>query len=395
MELPLPPFAADWPALSARSRSQIVWCLAAGLVATTLAVVAGAQAVERARAEALTRRASERLLALQEEADRLASEEKTLLGELRALDVQRAIKQVELHQLDAEAAEVEGTLREADQRIIALEARTRAARPELASRFVAMYKLGQAGYVRLILSTADTRRIGQATRTIGVLAQLDRERLASYQKALGELKSTRATLEARQRRLAAVRTEARATQAAAERAAAARQTLIRDIDRRRDLNAQLSGELQAAQQNLDSTVRDLSSSAEAGLPIKPFRGDLDWPVAGTARRRTVEPGSRNAATLGIDISAPEAAPASAIHDGLVAFAGPFAGFGNLVIVDHGALSFSLYGDLLEILVQKGAHVERGQVVGTVGRSPAGPAGLHFEMRVDGQPVDPLQWLKKQ
>jgi septal ring factor EnvC (AmiA/AmiB activator) len=76
------------------------------------------------------------------------------------------------------------------------------------------------------------------------------------------------------------------------------------------------------------------------------------------------------------------------------FAGPFAGFGNLVIVDHGSLSFSLYGDLLEILVQKGAHAERGQVVGTVGRSPAGPPGLHFEMRVDGQPVDPLQWLKK-
>jgi septal ring factor EnvC (AmiA/AmiB activator) len=65
-----------------------------------------------------------------------------------------------------------------------------------------------------------------------------------------------------------------------------------------------------------------------------------------------------------------------------------------VIVDHGARAFSLYGNLLDIAVKKGARVERGQTVGSVGRSPTGPAGLYFELRVDGQPVDPLQWLKR-
>jgi len=83
-----------------------------------------------------------------------------------------------------------------------------------------------------------------------------------------------------------------------------------------------------------------------------------------------------------------------VHEGVVAFAGPFAGFGNLVIVDHGTQSFSLYGDLLEVLTQKGAHVVSGQALGTVGRSALGAPGLYFELRVDGQPVDPLQWLKR-
>jgi len=79
---------------------------------------------------------------------------------------------------------------------------------------------------------------------------------------------------------------------------------------------------------------------------------------------------------------------------VVAFAAPFSGFGNLVIVDHGAQAFSLYGNLLDIAVKEGASVGAGQPLGTVGASLTGPAGLYFELRVDGQPVDPLQWLRK-
>jgi septal ring factor EnvC (AmiA/AmiB activator) len=54
----------------------------------------------------------------------------------------------------------------------------------------------------------------------------------------------------------------------------------------------------------------------------------------------------------------------------------------------------LYGDLLEIGVKKGARIEHGQAVGTAGPIPSGSDGIYFELRVDGHPVDPLQWLKK-
>jgi len=67
---------------------------------------------------------------------------------------------------------------------------------------------------------------------------------------------------------------------------------------------------------------------------------------------------------------------------------------NVLIVDHGSQTFSLYGNLLDMAVAKGARVDRGEVVGHVGLSPSGPAGLYFELRVDGHPVDPLQWLKR-
>ena len=56
--------------------------------------------------------------------------------------------------------------------------------------------------------------------------------------------------------------------------------------------------------------------------------------------------------------------------------------------------FTLYGHLAEAAVAQGARVRRGEAVGTVGLVPAGGAGLYFELRIDGRPVDPLQWLRR-
>ena len=88
------------------------------------------------------------------------------------------------------------------------------------------------------------------------------------------------------------------------------------------------------------------------------------------------------------------AGARAVHEGIVAFAAPFAGFGVLVIVDHGASAFTLYGHLSEATVAAGAVVKAGEVVGRVGLAPAGDAALYFEVRIDGRPVDPVEWLAR-
>src|SRR5262249_37080715 len=126
-----------------------------------------------------------------------------------------------------------------------------------------------------------------------------------------------------------------------------------------------------------------------------FRADFDWPVNGSVRRRFGRPAAAGGtASNGMEFSAPETASVVAIHEGTVAFAGTFAGFGNLVIVDHGSDIYTVYGDLLELIVAKGAHVDRGQPVGSPGPLPGGGTGLYFELRIDGKPVDPLQWLKK-
>ena len=82
-----------------------------------------------------------------------------------------------------------------------------------------------------------------------------------------------------------------------------------------------------------------------------------------------------------------------MHGGTVGLAGPFIGFGNLVILEHGPNNYSLYGYLSDIAVERGATVEAGAELGRTGSAPAGPPALYFEMRIDGRSVDPLQWLK--
>ena len=365
---------------------------AAAAVIVGGAVLLGQEPSDRARTEALAQRAAERLQALQREADRLASQESTVLTELRKLEVERQLKAEELKRLDADAARVGAELNTTSERIARLEQAEAAEVPVLRARLVEMYKLGQARYLRVLLSTPDLRRIGQASRMVAAMAKLDRDRIAEHQRTIAALKSERATLQEREKAVATVRAAAEKAQAEVVRAAQARNDLVRDIDRRRDLNAQLAGELQAAQQKLQLALRELPAGtppADVSLPLKTFKGDLDWPVHGEVRRR-FSPGI----SKGVEIAAAEGANAIAVHDGLVAFAGTFTGFGNLVILDHGSQAFSLYGDLLDISVKKGAHVDRGQPVGSVGATPSGTAGLYFELRIDGEPVDPLQWLKR-
>jgi septal ring factor EnvC (AmiA/AmiB activator) len=358
-------------------------------------VRASAQAPARARAEALATRAGERLQALRREADALAQQERTLLGDLRQLEIDRQIKAEAVKDADAKVAAVTTEVAQTRARMEALQRQDEGERPGLRARLVEIYKLGQGRYLKLLLSTSNLRRIGQSTRVVAELAEQDRRRIAERQKTLSDLQAAQTRLLAQQHEAQQLGEEARRAATAAASTAAAKSALIRDIDQRRDLNAQLTAELQSAQQKLQLALRDLSAGDVPALPLRPFRGALPWPVAGTVRYRVGGTAARGAASSnGIEIAATEGTAVHAVHDGLVAFAGPFAGFGNLVIVDHGGRAFSLYGHLLDVAVTKGARVGAGEEVGTVGPAPAGPPGLYFELRVDGRPVDPLQWLGK-
>ena len=82
-----------------------------------------------------------------------------------------------------------------------------------------------------------------------------------------------------------------------------------------------------------------------------------------------------------------------MHEGTVAFADFFRGYGLMVVVDHGGKHHSLYAHLAENRVQAGDQVTAGQTIGTAGASGLDGPGLYFEMRFQGKPVDPADWLK--
>lgn len=354
-------------------------------------------------AAALARRATDRIRALQRESDALAARERTLLGDLRRLDLDRAMRIEEYNAAAGELSRIGHELDSTSARIEDLQRQARAQVPDVSGRLVDLYKLGNAGYVRLLLSVDDLRELGRAYRFVSALQHLDRQRVQEHRRTLAALTRERADLEARRARQEAVEREMAAARDAAERAATALSRRVDEIDARRDLNARLVGELQVAHERLQQAVADVAKGSRqdasaVGLPIRPFKGDLDWPVPGAVLSRFGR--QRNprfhttVASNGIVVAAVAGTPVRAVHEGTIAFAEPFTGFGNLVIVDHGHLGFTMYGHLSSIALPAGARVTRGQAVGATGTTIDGTPALYFELRIDGKPVDPLQWLKK-
>ena len=379
------------------------WTCAAFIVACAVAIISAQTDRDRARTESQVRRANARLNALQREADALASQQRSLLVDLRRLEVERDLKTEQLRHIQADAQKVAQELGSIGNQIDALEEQTAATGPVLEARMVELYKLGSAGYVRLLFNASEPKEFGRAYRMVAAVAAIDRHRADQHKQNLSKLRAAQGTLEKRRAEMARLQQAATAARAGAERAAAAHGQLIAQIDSRRDLTAELAGELQAAQLRLQQTLSAMNTGAPRpsfdgpALPIRPFRGDLDWPVAG---RMLTSFGRRGAgvagapAQNGVQINAPEGSPVRAVHDGTIVYTGPFTGYGTLVIIDHGSQAFSLYGQLEATQGEREAKVERGDQIGTAGRVLAGIPGMYFEMRVDGKPVDPLEWLKK-
>jgi septal ring factor EnvC (AmiA/AmiB activator) len=376
-----------------------------GLVVVLLACAvwslpAGAQAPqpsERDRAGAAARRTADRLRALQREADALATQERTLLVDLRKLEVERQMAVENLSQIGRELADASKQLADSEARAAALARTADAQLPDVEARLVQLYKMGRAGYWRLLLNVDDLRALGRAYRAASTLTAIDRARVAEHYATLDALARERKALQARTAELESLHAQAARARTQLDRAVAARNTLVASIDARRDLNAQLIGELQAAQQRLQASIArlDSGSGAAPSLPLRPFQGDLPWPARGeVARRFGRQTGLATATRNGMELRVAEGDPVLSVHDGSVAYAEPFAGYGNLVIVDHGGRSYSLYGYLDSIEVARGQHVDAGTSVGTAGRNPEGNPALYFELRVDGAAVDPLQWLRR-
>jgi murein hydrolase activator len=344
-------------------------------------------------------RAGDRIRTLLREADALAAQQSKLLTELKGLDEDRQKKVAEAARIDRELTETQAKLTESTKRAATLRQTAEAQRPDIEARLVQLYKQGRAGYWRMLLAVDDLRSLGRAYRNAAALTAIDRERVETHQQTLKALEAENKQLQERAGQLASLQTDAKRARLAADRAVTAHSALIDSIDARRDLNAQMTGELQAAQQRLQASLSQVDAGDEAvTLPLAAFQGGLPWPARGRVSARFGRETSSRFGTAvvrnGIEIDTPEGQRVTAVHEGTVAYADQFTGYGTLVIVEHGAGGFTLYGYLRSALVQRGSRVEQGSAVGISGRSPAGNPSVYFELRIDGRPVDPLQWLQK-
>ena len=117
-----------------------------------------------------------------------------------------------------------------------------------------------------------------------------------------------------------------------------------------------------------------------------------WPLKGEIIAPFSLTGNPN---KGIDIAGNVGAPVRAAAAGTVVYAGGnLRGYGKLVIVKHNDDYLSAYGNNRQIRVKEGDSVKKGQTISEVGTNNANVAMLHFEIRRDGKPIDPMQYLPK-
>ena len=114
---------------------------------------------------------------------------------------------------------------------------------------------------------------------------------------------------------------------------------------------------------------------------------LQWPTAGKVTRGYDEGGNK-----GLDIEGLSGDAVYAAHDGSVAFSGQLRGYGTIVLLKAGEGRMTAYAHLGEATAREGQQVRQGERIGYFRRVAKGPASLHFELRQNGQPVNPVKLL---
>jgi murein DD-endopeptidase MepM/ murein hydrolase activator NlpD len=335
---------------------------------------------------------------------------RSLQGEINGLQQREDKAQAELDRKQAELDAIKNRLQITQDRLVKLEARLAESKRVLAARLVALYKDDQPDMVSVVLeadgfadlldradfvsriSSQDNRIItrvrdltAQVTKEVKELNGLEARARAATEIILArrnEIAASKGTVVKRQSEIASVRDKRQAV-----------------LSRVRSARGELEGHLhtlEAEQAKIEARLRAAQTGVSIGAagPIKRGSGNFIWPVNGPI----VSPFGMRWGRLhaGVDIAVPSGTPIRAAAGGTVAFTQPEAssgGYGNYTCIAHGGGISTCYAHQTSFSVSGGQHVAQGQVIGISGCTGHcfGPH-VHFEVRVNGVPVDPLGYL---
>ncbi len=325
----------------------------------------------------------------------------SLQGDISQLAARQATIERSLGKQRAELMSIRGRLNAARDRLARLRGRLLEAQQTLAARLVEIYKADQPDILTVILEAdgfddlltrtefldrigRQDRRIitavrelkGQVTKQANELAVLDQRQavvVAGIQAKRNDVAASKGRLVSRRDDLAAV--------------SGARRSVLHSIRQdRHGLEGNLSKMI--AQEN---AIRARLSGAGPVGPIKRGSGNYIWPVNGPIVSGFGMRWGRLHA--GVDIAAGTGTPIRAAAAGTVVLMSPTSGYGNYTCIAHGGGVSTCYAHQSRFGTSSGAHVSQGQVIGAVGCTGHcfGPH-LHFEVRVNGVPQNPLGYL---
>lgn len=304
----------------------------------------------------------------------------------------------QLQTAQTRATNTRDELEQVEAELLALEEKLEQRRTLLRKRVNAFYRRGPMCYLEVMLSAASFSDLINRYELSSYFIRFDLRLLNEYRCTYAEIGAKRREIEARHEELAA-RTRAismlkdqagKQQQQAAEKVRLTQQEVAK-IQADRVRLEQALEELEQLSRELGSEMRRKGSGTSLGT------GKMMWPVLGRLssdfgwRRHPVL--KRNKFHSGQDIAIPSRTPVLSADSGIVRIAGWQGGYGYLVAIDHGRGLSTFYAHNSALLVKEGDVVVKGQRIalsGSTGLS-TGPH-LHFEVRINGEPVNPIPYL---
>ncbi len=334
----------------------------------------------------------------------LLSKKKSELNISKELAViSRTLKQIDkqIGVLKKDIGKLEKTSARQKQLIAASRQKADKISAQLKKRFVALYKEGDVGALKILFAADSATEMVQQYHYLSRILEHDKELLEKHRKALQVHQQQLNELSVLKQKKVALLAEVQQQKQVASKGRKLQARLLRKAQQ--DKN-KLAGELSQLKKNarrLKKLISRLESQpVSSGGPVAGNfavgRGKLGWPVNG---RVVIGFGQQRDKALGtfyesngLEIAVPPGSPIRAVASGKIVFADYFKGYGNLFILSHPGGYHTLYAQVDQMIKKLGDHVSAGDLLGKSGLG--GRDSIYFEIRSNGSPVNPLAWLKR-
>jgi murein DD-endopeptidase MepM/ murein hydrolase activator NlpD len=354
------------------------------------------------------------------QAEKYAGKRDELLSTIEGLDARRAKVEAKVDDLDAELEGLDAEIDAAKERLTTAQQKVAFLTDELqgvlsdlgdrtddfTQRAIEAYKGGTTAFLDSILGSTNFSDLldryayweatldsdAQLVDEIQVLRDATEDRRELILDKQHEIATAKRLLEDDRHEIALIREKQAAVLAERQALVDEKENLLAQVNRKKAFWDAVEDQLTQDAQRIE----DLLASGSTGAPHA--GGQLLWPADGGLSSpygyRTHPIFGDTRLHTGIDIGAAYGSDVWAADDGTVTYVGTMSGYGNVVIVDHGGGLATTYNHLSGFYVSSGTTVSRGSAVGAVGCTGycTGPH-LHFEVRINGSPVDPMPYLQ--
>lgn len=348
-----------------------------------------------ASAQAQLQQVQQQLADRQRQLSKTKHEEHRVLGELTRTEQRLHAAETQLHKTAAALTGTRRAVADASDALRVVSQRLALHEQLMAERLRTFYTDGPLGYLDVLLGAADFRDFVARSYLVGVIVSQDLQLYQQVTEERDRRDAVEATLKLREADLATQQRQWMVSRQETAALAAQRRKMLTQIRVQREMQEAAVRELEAESFRIADLIRrQQRGGTHGGARLSLAAGSFLWPARGPITSGfgwRIDPFIRHRALhTGIDIAAPMGTPVEAAENGTVLYVGWMTGYGNVVVLDHGNGVSTVYAHLSSYLVHVGESVSRGQVIARVGSTgwSTGPH-LHFEVRQDGQPVDPL------